>query len=336
MSPQSVFPNKEWEPATPESQGVDSVRLNEALRLLETRSGPDGISQTMVIRHGRVIWKGPHTGSWHNIFSCTKSLLSMCAGLLIDDGICALDTRLSDFVPEIEKLYPETTVRLCLSLTTGYNAQDSTYPFTPAPPLFRDGAAFHYFNDGPNLLTLALARAAGEPLDILFKCRIADPLGIDERWLWGDFGQIGGLRINNGAGGLFKGVHTTAENIARVGLLLLNKGRWNSASLLSEDWIAQSSRSQSAADLPVYDPEDWYKIICGAYGFGFWVNGIRPDGHRLWQTAPAGAFAMQGKYSNSCFIIPEWDMVFVRLGTDGLRTGAYHHFFSRLNASLLE
>lgn len=334
---QTVFPDQVWETAAPESQGVHPAGLDAAMRHMASLVGTDGASQTVVVRHGRIIWRGDHIDSWHNVFSCTKSFLSIVTGLLIDDGKLSAETRLYEFVPALKEFYPDMTAARCLSMTCGYSAVNLSYPFTPAPPLFKDGAAFHYHpnNVALNMLALALTKAGGEPLDSLFKRRIADPIGMGDRWIWGDFGYVDGVKVNGGGGCQFKGIHISAEGIARVGLLLLNKGKWNGQQLLSAGWIAKATVPQSPASLPMHDPNEWYKTILGAYGYGFWVNGIRPDGKRIWPDAPVSTFALQGNYNNICFVVPDWDMVIARLGTDSLRgSGSYNEMFIRLKPAL--
>lgn len=56
----------------------------------------------------------------------------------------------------------------------------SSTPFAPGPqPLFAPGAAYAYWDSAMNMLGLALTRAAGEPLDQLFRRRIADPISLN-------------------------------------------------------------------------------------------------------------------------------------------------------------
>ncbi len=55
----------------------------------------------------------------------------------------------------------------------------------------------------------------------------------------------------------------------------------------------------------------------GVYGLNWWVNGIKPDGTRKWPGAPAATYAASGFNENKCFVIPEWGMVVVRMGTEG-------------------
>jgi hypothetical protein len=54
----------------------------------------------------------------------------------------------------------------------------------------------------------------------------------------------------------------------------------------------------------------------GVYGYNWWVNSTKHDDKRKWHGAPVGTYAACGYNNNDMFIIPEWDMVIVRLGLD--------------------
>jgi CubicO group peptidase (beta-lactamase class C family) len=65
----------------------------------------------------------------------------------------------------------------------------------------------------------------------------------------------------------------------------------------------------------------WAQPACGidgrgVYGYNWWVNGTLAAGRRKWPAAPGGTFAATGFHNNKCFVIPEWEMVIVRLGLD--------------------
>ena len=68
-----AFPGKDWQKATPESQGVDSRKLTAALDYLAKNSGRDGIKETVIIRNGYMIWKGSDIDKVHGVWSATKS-----------------------------------------------------------------------------------------------------------------------------------------------------------------------------------------------------------------------------------------------------------------------
>jgi len=82
----TVFPGADWAEAAPESQGVDSAKLNEAAQLLARTVGADGARELVVVRHGRMIWKGDDIDKRHGVWSATKSFTSTVLGLLIADG----------------------------------------------------------------------------------------------------------------------------------------------------------------------------------------------------------------------------------------------------------
>ena len=67
----------------------------------------------------------------------------------------------------------------------------------------------------------------------------------------------------------------------------------------------------------------------GVYGFNWWANGIKADGQRKWPGAPVGTYAASGYNNNDMFIIPEWDMVIVRLGLDQTERAIGDSVYSR-------
>lgn len=319
----SVFPGKDWEEATPESQGVDSAQLKAAAQYLDTHTGRDGAKELVVIRNGRMIWRGPNIDKRHGIWSATKSFTSTILGLLIEDGKCTLDTRAKDYVREMAEYYPEVTLRHFTTMTSGYQAKgdqpavshgQSATPFEPDRPLFSPpGSKYAYWDSAINEFALVLTRIAGEPIEELFQRQIADPIGMNRaQWDWGDIGKVDGLVVNCGAGNRTR-VEISARELARLGLLFLNRGDWNGWQLISARWVKTATSVQVPASTPLGHKIDGR----GMYGFNWWVNGIKADGQRKWPGAPTGTFAASGHNNNDMFVIPEWNMVIVRLGLDG-------------------
>ncbi len=338
---QAVFPATDWEAASPASQGVDPRRLDAAMARLEAITLDEGVSQTMVIRHGRVIWAGPDIDNLHPVWSCSKSFTSACLGLLVDDGAVALDEPVANHLPALTEHYPTATFRHFASFTVGYAHRplevegQPAWPFVPAEPLFAPGERYIY-GMATDMLAYVLTRIAGEPLAELFRRRIARPIGIpDDQWAWGDWGFIDGVRINGGSGCYAKGLWITARQMARMGWLFVQRGRWGERQLLSEAYIDDATRPQSTPDTPPHDPQAWYKRLPGSYGLNLWVNGVAPDGRRQWPAAPASTSAIQGNNNNICFIVPDWDMVLVRLATDGIiETDLYDGVFEILREAV--
>ena len=241
---------------------------------------------------------------------------------------------------------PAVTLRHFTTMTSGYHAQGdepkggylhgpSDTPFLPGEPLFEPGKKFAYWDSAMNEFGHVLTRIAGEPMKDLFRRRIADPIGMDPaKWDWGDFGKVDGVVVNGGSGNHDNHVRISARELARFGLLFLNRGKWNGRQLISEHWVSAATRVSVPADLPWAQPESNIDGR-GVYGFNWWANGVKPDGKRPWPSAPPGTFAALGYNNNRCFIVPEWDMVIVRLGTDGnVQDAVWDAFFQDLTAAL--
>jgi CubicO group peptidase (beta-lactamase class C family) len=166
-------------------------------------------------------------------------------------------------------------------------------------------------NEFGNVLT----HIAGEPMADLFERRIADPIGMDSNeWRWGDFGKIEGIVVNGGSGNSNRHIFISARQLARLGHLFLNRGNWNGRQLISEKWVAEATKPQVPASMALWP--DSGADGRGTYAYNWWTNGIKADGKRKWPGAPVGTYAASGYNNNDMFIIPEWNMVIVRLGLD--------------------
>ncbi len=109
----------------------------------------------------------------------------------------------------------------------------------------------------------------------------------ENAWYWADFGEIDGVKVVGGAGN----------------------------QLISSDWIREATKVQVPSTMALGTPLSIIDGI-GVYGLNGLVNGVRPNGNLLWPDVPKCAYAASGYNNNKMFIIPEWDMVVVRLGLD--------------------
>lgn len=105
----TVFPEADWEERTPESQGLDAGKLQAAVEYLKANVPHDGTNELVIIRHGFLIWKGPHIDRVHETWSVTKSFTSTVLGLLVDDGRIMLGTKVQDVLPSLAVTYPDVT-----------------------------------------------------------------------------------------------------------------------------------------------------------------------------------------------------------------------------------
>lgn len=289
-----------------------NLKMKNALNYLEGVCGEDGIKKVVVLKRGEAVFKGTESEFTQNVWSCTKSFTSTVLGLLIADGKCLIDDKVGKYLPNLNENYSNVTFRHLTTMTSGYKAEgddsagghgQSSTPFKPSPePLSASGAEFRYWDSAMNVLALALAKVAGEPIETYFKRKVADPIGMDNgKWDWKDFGEIDGITVNGGAGNKSKGIFISAVELARFGQLYLNRGNWDGQQIIPEQWIEKTTSPQVHKIVPDDNTP---------YGFNWWTAGIFCE-------APKGTFAAKGFNNNMCIVIPEWDLVVVRLGLDG-------------------
>lgn len=315
QQPDLLLPGADFLESTPESQGLDPKKFAKAVKQIKKIAGRDGISETLVLRHGYLLWRGPNIDNFHHIWSGTKAFLGLCLGLLVDEGKCTLDTRAAEFVPALRPMYPDVTLRQFANFTSGFLQVDRD-PFLPAPPLHAPGTCFHY-SLASDEYALTLTRIAGESMRSYFKRRVADPIGMrPDRWDWPDWGEIDGLPVCGGSGWQNKGVWITAREMARVATLLLNRGRWLDRQIISAAILDQILTNQVPASTPIFDPDKWYYRLPGAYGLGWWINTPNGTGKPNWPSAPSSVYATLANRNNVCFVIPPWNMIIVRHGMD--------------------
>ncbi|MBN1124815.1 MAG: serine hydrolase [Sedimentisphaerales bacterium] len=321
------FPREDWLQSSPQEQGIDTASLQEAVKYLTANSGRDGVRELVIIRNGVLIHKGDNIDKVHGVWSMTKSFTSTVLGLLIDDGKATLDTQAVDIVPDMKDHFADVTLEHFTTMTSGYRAQDdepkngythgpSSTPFLTGDPLFAPGKKYAYWDSAMNQFGNILTQIAAEKIEDLFKRRIADPIGMNPtQWSWGEFTITNGIAINGGSGNSNKHIQISARQMARFGHLFLNRGFWDGLQLISADWIDQATQNHVPVSMPLGHFESGIDGR-GVYGYNWWTNGICPDGERLWPEAPPGTFSASGYNNNKMFVIPEWQMVIVRLGMD--------------------
>jgi hypothetical protein len=154
--------------------------------------------------------------------------------------------------------------------------------FLLIPPDREPGTVFAYSQPCTYALASIIQRNAGMPLTQYLRPRLFDPLGI---------GPVGWQTFPPGREQGFSGLHARTEDIAKLGLLYLQRGRWDGAQLIDESWVAEATSVQ-VANPGEADP-DWRQ----GYGFQFWMSrhGYRGD----------------GAFGQFCVVLPEQDAVIV-------------------------
>jgi CubicO group peptidase (beta-lactamase class C family) len=277
----------DWKVATPASLGMDTAALAAHRRLCE-ESGADAC---VVVHRGALVqeWYGPRYAEPIGAMSSTKSVTGLLAGMLVADGKLAADHPVSRYIPEWRAgAEAGVTVRQLLTMTSGLpdapagarevGSVTDKEAFTFGLPLAaKPGAAWAYSNDGAFLLSPLLDRAAGEPIEDYARRRLFAPLGMRNTRLH---------VYPDGQAWTHADMETTARDLARIGQLMLNGGRWGGAQVVPEAWVRESVRPSQQLN-----PQ---------YGLLWWLN-------------VPGGYAARGYLSTNVYVFPAQEMVVVRM-----------------------
>ena len=218
----------------------------------------------------------------HEIYSATKSVLSIAVGIAVDEGKFDIDKSLLNYLPpaKVEKLdsgqkstFEKITIRRLLTMSV------ADFPFRPEGDSYLDFAlntkisepeekVFNYNNINAYLVGVALTEALGNDLGAFIEERIFKPLGINRfeytRCPEGYFYGASGMKL-------------AVNELSRLGLLLYNKGVYDGHRILSEQYV------DTATSVQQMNRE-------GGYGFFFWKY---HDG-----------FSINGKWGQKCYVLP--------------------------------
>jgi CubicO group peptidase (beta-lactamase class C family) len=330
------YPSPDWKMTSPEEQGVDSAKITEAITYLNSQMDA---SETVVIRHGFLIHRGKNSKRVHGLWSCSKSFTSSVLGYLVETGKANLEDPASKFASTLKSKYSNVTLKQFATMTSGYDASGGRYgpsqrdgsktPFVAASPSFNPGTHFAYWDDAQRMFGAVLTKIAGKNFSTVFNDNIAKKIGMSLFWSNRD-GSYGGIKVDDSAGG----VNANAENVAKYLYLFLNKGKWKESQVMSESWVREATKVQVPSSTPAHNMSQNYEGP-GVYGYNWWVNGTRKDGKLMWPDATRNTYMCIGAKANWGFVIPEWDMVIVRLGTDGKNSGSIQNeFLKRVKRSL--
>lgn len=324
------FPDNEWTKCSPEEAGIDPERLAEAVSFAKTnestipkefenheerfgkRVGPlpdeRGDPNGLVLHEGAIVAEWGNTTAVDLTFSVTKSFLSVCAGLAYDRGLIAdLDDPVTEYINdggfEGSHNQPITWRHLLQNTSewkgTLFGKRDRQDRRKGINRELEEPGTFYEYNDvRVNRLSLSLLRLFERELPDVLRDELMDPMDATDTWDWygyeNSYVDIDGKRLQSisGGGHWGGGLHISARDLARFGLLVLNDGEWDGEQLLSEGWMRHSLE-------PCRQNHE--------YGFMWWLN----TEHDLWERAPADSFAALGYGSNIVWAEPNRNIVAV-------------------------
>ena len=310
----TASPHVEWLHSNPKEAGFSPTKLANARAELDAQQRD---YRVVIVRDGKLVaeWnRGLAADNQQRLASATKSIFSNMLGIAVAEGLIeSPDVKLVDLYPEAldvpadagpkpgRYVFPKDraiTLRQLISNTSGYMKPDE-----------EPGQVFHYQTYGMNVFSKAIAKAYGlynsaDPegspgFKTLAQSKLAEPIGADRGYYQANFDLQASARLN--IFGYFDGVQSTALDMARLGWLWCNWGRWGDRQVIPEAWLREST--QTAPDILANCPEAQW-----CYGYGFWTN----DHGKLWPNLPRDSFAASGAGSQHIWVWPAQSLVIVQ------------------------
>jgi CubicO group peptidase (beta-lactamase class C family) len=343
-----------FETATPAQEDLDPAAVDQALLYAETHLR----TSVQIFRNNCLVGSSLLNTVTSNvpweIFSATKSVVSILTGIAYDEHKLELDDPIGNYLPVGpgwgDAAHRAITIRDLLTETAGIResilaefasigtdpniAQEAlAQPITHAP-----GTHFEYSQRDVDLLAYVVQRAVGEDLQAFAQQYLFGPIGIPAgSYIW--------LRDRSGNTYGYADLFIPPTQFAKLGLLLQNDGVWRGTRIVSSSYI-----QQAVANSPM-NP---------CYGFLFWHNGgdsctganipaAETVSGPLIGSAPPDLFAMVGALQQNNFMIPSLHMTVTWTGilgdtapnlsvflSAGPTSNLYYNFFQLLMAGVLD
>jgi CubicO group peptidase (beta-lactamase class C family) len=306
--------------STAREQGVDPAAVLAFVDAVDADPAVE-LHSLMVLRHGHVVaegWWAPHTAQRTRLlYSLSKSFTSTALAFAISEGLVQLnDTAVSHFPEFADEITDQRsrsiTLRDLASMASGHDhdmwqealARDPEEPvrgFLLLPPDQPPGTVFAYSQPCTYTLAAVIQSRAGARLSEYLSPRLFKPLGI---------GEVGWQCRPPGRELGFSGLFARTEDVAKLGQLYLQRGRWGERQLLPEGYVEEATSQRAAT--PKEEDVDWRQ----GYGYQFWMsrNGFRGD----------------GAFGQFCLVLPEQDAVVAMTGGTEATQALLNHVWESL------
>ena len=294
-----------WQFGPPADAGMDPAAV-ERIRTMCQRSAADGV---LVAREGRIVleWYSPLYREPMMTMSSCKSITGLLAGMLVARGALDIDAPASNYLPGWgEGLRGRVTVRHLLTMTAGLPRRPSVTERVDGEgwtgfalkqqPAFEPGSRWEYTNEGAQLLSPILERAAERPLWEFARNELFTPIGATGTAM---------RRDAAGATNTYADAETKLREFARFGELVRRGGEWPGAGqVVPKPWIKTMTT-------PCPQAKD--------YGFLWWLS----EAPRVW--------SMRGYLDTNVWVFPDQGVVVARV-----QSRAYLHATEAFDSGALE
>jgi CubicO group peptidase (beta-lactamase class C family) len=320
----TYVPGTSWRTAAPAAVGLDATRIG-AMRQKVANRQYGTIDGLLIVRYGHLVHEqyiGWSPNAPHTMQSVTKSVTSLLLGILqervgagasLDRPVLDLFGRYGE-VANLDDRKRALTLRHLVTMRTGMDFWEQPYANSPLDQLNRsagdwvrfildrpmtgDPGARWAYNSGAAILSCAMVRElAGEPADAFARRELLAPLGIvGETWYRSPFD---GLPHCGG------GLNLRPADLARIGYLVLRRGRWGERQVVPAAWIDASTQPVSRGS------ELIFASLGSGYGYYWWTFPRARGG------TDSGVIAASGAGGQWLFVVPDLDLVVAIVASNG-------------------
>ena len=328
------WPTTIWKTVSPQSLGFSPNPINKMFRFIQKKQFP--IDSVVIVKNGYLIGEfyagDVNENSLSNIYSVTKSFTSALVGIAIDEGYIknekqTLGSILSKNLSiKKDPRLNEIQLQHLLSMTSGLKTRDNflsnwsgiinlknsknwvDYILSLGTEK-KSGEQFNYSNGGSHLLAAIVTENTETALEKFAERHLFTHIGITNyKWRKDPQG------INHG----YSNLKLSARDMAKLGILYLNGGRWGEKQVISSSWVKKSLKTHSYPNKGQFNPLKLYGF--NGYGYQWWNSKTVWKADLIYRKAwgmgknskkhPDYFFALgyQGQY---IFILPQLNMVVV-------------------------
>lgn len=336
MAQEIEYPDNAWKYIERhETMGWNIERLIELEQFVINKTNITGL---MVIYKGKILYDFGDTKELSYIASCRKSVLSMLYGKYIEEGIIDLNKTLEELEIEDYKVLLEkekkSKLEYLLTARSGVflpSTESGTNRNAPERGSKEPGNYFLYNNWDFNVAGFIFEKETGKNIYDALGKDLAVPIQMED---WDRSIQkkeiIGDILLSK-----FPEYHMwlSTRDMARLGYLMLRKGKWNGKQIIPETWVDKSTELvTSVEELKISDPgiqnRSWWK-----WGYGYmW---------RIWDSSQEirpeliDAYSATGSYGQYITIIPSTDLVLaVKTKSEYRRDTNYETYMHLINILL--
>lgn len=300
------------------SQEIENLKLDSAIlkadRIIETdtREFFKNVESLIVYSDGEIKFEKYYNGfnkdSLHRTQSQTKSVVALLTGIAIDKGFIkseneTVSSYFSDFINQGNGMKSTVTIRDLLTMSAGFEWEEMIPLDDPQNDLikmFNSGNWLKYaisrpmakkpftefkYNSGcPMIVAGIIEKAAKMKLDEFAVKYLFEPLQIKNyRWLKDSTGFCH-------AGG---GLNLKPIDMLKIGMLVLNKGKWENQQLISEGWINKATSSYLPTSFDI-----------STYGYFWWIREMKINEGKTTKLVSA-----EGAGGQKLYIFPEYKLI---------------------------